>query len=242
MLNAAFAEAEAVVVLMTPDEVAYLRSEYAYREDEGDLQPSGQPRPNVLFEAGMALGRDADRTIMVQLGDLREFSDVAGRHAIRLDGQEAGRREIATRLQTVGCEIDLSGEEWKTAGDLTPPQSPDIEPQATVGARAPKPVSDETIRITAQHTRTGRGGEGLLALTNGGSVDLLDVRFELPEEAGTSFHVFAELPVAVLPAGTTVAFNTARTMGPGAMQFELLITARAPNGEQVATKAFVSTH
>lgn len=240
VLDAAFAEARAVVVLMTPDEVAYLRNEYAYKPDERDLQPSGQPRPNVLFEAGMALGRDADRTIMVQLGELREFSDVAGRHAIRLDGSVAGRREIAARLETAGCRIDLSAEGWKTAGDLTPPPSPDLQAPAAVGATIPQPSDDETLRVTARHARGGEAGKGVLTLTNEGSVDLLDLRFELPEEAGTSFHVFAELPVTVFPAGASVGFITARTMGQGSDHFELPITARTADGKQVATKAFVN--
>jgi hypothetical protein len=240
VLDAAFAEARAVVVLMTPDEVAYLRNEYAYRPDESDLQPSGQPRPNVLFEAGMALGRHPDRTIMVQLGELREFSDVAGRHAIRCSGGAADRQEIAARLETAGCRIDLSGESWMTAGDLTPPPSPDLGEPAPVGATIPKPSDDETLRVTAYHARGGKTGEGLLMLTNEGSADLFDLRFELPEEAGTSFHVFAELPVTVFPAGESVGFITALTMGQVSDDFELPITARTADGKQIATKAFVN--
>jgi hypothetical protein len=235
VLDAAFAEATAVVVLMTPDEVAYLRNEYAYKPDEADLQPGGQPRPNVLFEAGMALGRDADRTIMVQLGDLREFSDIAGRHAIRLDVGIEGRKEIAARLETAGCTVDLSREDWKTAGDLTPPPLFDAAVPGSVGATTPQPSDDEALEVTAYHARTA-GGEGRLTLTNVGSVDLLDLRFELPEEAGTSFHVLAELPVAVLPAGASVGFITVRTMGQGSDYFELPITARTADGNRLQQK------
>jgi hypothetical protein len=83
-------------------------------------------------------------------------------------------------------------------------------------------------------------GQGLLTLANEGSVDLHDLRFELPEEAGTSLHVFAELPIAVLPVGAEAGFVTARTMGPGADHFELPITARTSDGKQIATKAFVN--
>jgi predicted nucleotide-binding protein len=239
VLDAAFAKATAVVVLMTPDEVAYLRNEYAYKPDEDDLQPSGQPRPNVLFEAGMALGRDPDRTIMVQLGDLREFSDVAGRHAIRLDGGVDGRKEIAARLETAGCNIDLSNDAWKTAGDLTPPPPPDVEAPPVVGAATPQPSDDEAVQVSAYHAWTG-GAQGLLTLTNEGASDLLDLRFELPEEAGTSFQVVAELPVTFFPAGQRIGFVTVRTMGSGSDHFELPITARTADGKQVATKAFVN--
>jgi len=62
VLDVAFDEAQAVVVLMTPDEIAYLRSEYASGESDSETQPAAQPRPNVLFEAGIATGRDSRRT------------------------------------------------------------------------------------------------------------------------------------------------------------------------------------
>ena len=80
----------------------------------------------------------------------------------------------------------------------------------------------------------------MLTLSNRGSVDLHDVRFELPEEAGTSLFIAAELPIAFLPIGGEAGFVTAQTMGIGADQFELPITARTPDGESVATTAYVN--
>jgi predicted nucleotide-binding protein len=104
ILDAAFAAAQAIVVLMTPDEIAYLRTDYANGEDDPELTPSAQARPNVLFEAGMALGRCPDRTILVEFGKVRPFSDVGGRHALRLDGGAESRKNLAERLATVPAE------------------------------------------------------------------------------------------------------------------------------------------
>jgi len=53
MLDAAFGAAQAVVVLQTPDDVAYLHESLTYVGDP-ECTAQLQPRPNVLFEAGMA--------------------------------------------------------------------------------------------------------------------------------------------------------------------------------------------
>jgi predicted nucleotide-binding protein len=116
VLDAAFDRAQAVVVLFTPDEIAYLRGDYASGENDPDMNPAAQSRPNVLFEAGVATGRDSDRTILVQLGDVRPFSDVAGKHAIRLDDSPTKRKELAQRLQTAGCLVKLTGDDWLRPG------------------------------------------------------------------------------------------------------------------------------
>lgn len=118
ILDAAFGRASAIVVLMTPDEVAYLQPRYAHGDDDPETHPSPQARPNVLFEAGMALGRDSKRTVLVEVGAVRPFSDVAGRHAIRLDNSVANRQALAKRLETAGCEVNLTGTDWHTAGDF----------------------------------------------------------------------------------------------------------------------------
>lgn len=119
ILDVAFSNAQAVVVLMTPDDVAQLQEQFRSPHDPPyEAQPTGQARPNVLFEAGMAMGRNPDRTIIVELGTLRPFSDIAGRHTIRLGNDSAARQELAQRLETAGCAIDLSGRDWHTEGDF----------------------------------------------------------------------------------------------------------------------------
>lgn len=113
VLSEGFSHAQAVVVLLTPDDEARL-SEELRGEHEPDHERAlmGQARPNVLFEAGMAFGTHPERTIVVELGALRPFSDIHGRHTIRLDGTVPPLREIARRLQAAGCVVDESGDDW----------------------------------------------------------------------------------------------------------------------------------
>jgi predicted nucleotide-binding protein len=124
ILDAAFANARAVVVLLTPDDLAQLRQDLLTPNDKPyERTLTGQARPNVLFEAGMAFGTHPDQTVMVQLGNVREFSDTAGRHVVRMSNDYSKRQECATKLRNAGCEVDLAGSDWVTAGDFTDPLS-----------------------------------------------------------------------------------------------------------------------
>lgn len=119
ILSAAFEMARAVVVLFTPDDEARLRPEWRSRDDgphEATLM--GQARPNVLFEAGMAMGRNEKNTVLVELGDLRPFSDIGGRHVVRLDDSHQRRQDLALRLRDAGCPVSLDGHDWHNAGDF----------------------------------------------------------------------------------------------------------------------------
>ncbi len=119
VLDAAFAEAQAVLVLFTPDDEARLKDLYIESNDlPHERNLTGQARPNVLFEAGMAMGRAPNRTILVEFGDLRPFSDINGRHVIRFDDSPRRRQELAQRLMAAGCEVNMSGTDWHTAGDF----------------------------------------------------------------------------------------------------------------------------
>lgn len=115
VLRSAFQHAQAVVVVMTGDDEARLREIYATESDwltsETDLTP--QARPNVLFEAGMALASHANRTLLLQFGEIRGFSDVAGRHVVRMKSNIECRVDIANRLRKAGCPVDI--EEAKKA-------------------------------------------------------------------------------------------------------------------------------
>lgn len=119
IVDAAFREARAVVALLTGDDVACLREELQRASDpdyEKNLTP--QARPNVLFEAGMAFGRHPDQTILVQMGTLRPFSDIGGRHIIHFADNAQKRTELKERLKTAKCDVKESGTHWLTAGNF----------------------------------------------------------------------------------------------------------------------------
>jgi predicted nucleotide-binding protein len=120
-LDAALSHAQAVVVLLTPDDLAMLRPElHGTSEPDYETKLTPQARPNVLFESGMALARQPKRTIMVEIGRTRPFSDVVGRHTLRMDNSSKKRNELAARLKSAGCPVNMSGTDWQTNGDLSP--------------------------------------------------------------------------------------------------------------------------
>lgn len=99
VLDIAMNKAQAIVVLFTGDDEAKLQEVFVNKNDpeyEKILTP--QARPNVLFEAGMAFGKYPERTILVQVGSLRPFSDIAGRHVVRLSDTVANRQELAKKI------------------------------------------------------------------------------------------------------------------------------------------------
>lgn len=110
ILDVAFARAQAVVVLMTPDDLVQLHPGLIL-DGERDFESvqAGQPRPNVLFEAGMAFGHSPTRTILVEIGDLRPVSDLGGRHTVRIGTVET-LRGLALRLQAAGCDVNLESD------------------------------------------------------------------------------------------------------------------------------------
>jgi predicted nucleotide-binding protein len=117
VLEKGFALAQAALVLFTPDDEARLRDEYHTPNDpdfEKSLYP--QPRPNVLFEAGMAMAKFPRGTVLVQVGPIRPFSDISGIHYLRMDDSMEKREELAERLRMARCKVDLNNTRWHTAG------------------------------------------------------------------------------------------------------------------------------
>jgi predicted nucleotide-binding protein len=107
---------KAVIAMFTPDEKAELLPDFSGPHDAAHDLSRRQARPNVIFEAGLALGHDAKKTIIVTLGsDVKLFSDVDGRHIVRLTNSPGARDAIRLRLKHLGCAVEESGD-WHSAG------------------------------------------------------------------------------------------------------------------------------
>lgn len=120
ILDHAFKVAQAVVVLITGDDYAMINPELAHKSDpEYETKPTPQARPNVLFEAGLALGRHPKRTVIVEMGQNRPFSDIAGIHVVKLSNDIKKRHELAIKLKNAGCLIDIENKnDWMHEGDF----------------------------------------------------------------------------------------------------------------------------
>jgi hypothetical protein len=119
-LERGFSHAQAAVVVLTGDDMARCGTRYVMAHDPVDENVlTAQPRPNVLFEAGMALGKYADRTLLVSLGAYRKFSDIDGRHILHLSNQPESRIAFADRLRKAGCAVKTENKKnWLKAGDF----------------------------------------------------------------------------------------------------------------------------
>lgn len=148
VLEAGFRKARAVVVLLTPDEEVRLVPEF--RAKPADDEVSYQPRPNVILEAGMSLGKDASRTVLVELGEMREISDILGRHVIRMNDTPAMRAELAQRLETAGCAVNRTGKDWYQEGDFAGciTKAPPVQPALSHKPEPCRTLSDvDTLSV-----------------------------------------------------------------------------------------------
>jgi predicted nucleotide-binding protein len=121
VLDTAMDRVQAVVVIFSPDDLAYLRPSLLGKgEKTTEGKPKGQPRPNVIFEAGLALGRHPGKTLLVQVGTIKGFSDIAGKHLVRLSDEPAKKKDVANRLGKIGCKVDLVGDDWMKPHGFVP--------------------------------------------------------------------------------------------------------------------------
>lgn len=162
ILHRAFQKAQAVVVLITGDDISKLSSQYLKSNDpyyERDFTP--QARPNVLFEAGLAFGTHPERTIIVELGSNRPFSDIAGRHIINLSNSVTARQDLAARLKTAGCVVKTEVRtDWLSEGDFDAAiqehttnitnEIRDLKPTTSVTTVEPSKFQNEILKFIAE--------------------------------------------------------------------------------------------
>ena len=121
VIGQAMERVQGVMILFSPDEEARIKPKLASESDKKKgLHLKGfQPRPNVIFEAGLALGAHSDKTILVQVGSVRDISDIAGKHMVHLSDSFADRKRLADRLASkLKFKIDITGTTWQTIGDF----------------------------------------------------------------------------------------------------------------------------
>ena len=122
VLDKALEVAQAIIILITGDDIARLRDRFIKDSDpEYERKLTIQARPNVIFETGLAFGRNPKRTVLVELEKetTRPFTDALGRLSIRISNSPKARKSLIDRLELAGCEINLQGkQEWLDAGDF----------------------------------------------------------------------------------------------------------------------------
>lgn len=121
VINAIIKKAAGAVVLFCPEEEVTLKREY-WRTDDPleERRTNEQPRPNVLYEAGMAFSAFPASTVIVRVGKIRQFTDIAGVQIINMtDGSSAGRQATATALKTARLPVDTTGHDWLKEGGFS---------------------------------------------------------------------------------------------------------------------------
>lgn len=109
---------DAVVVLMTPDDLGQVKNDFynAGRDDPREATPTGQARQNVVFEAGWAMALDQSKVILVRVGDVRPLSDIDGLNYVWLEDDISARRQLIGRLKSCDLAVDDTSDRWRTAG------------------------------------------------------------------------------------------------------------------------------
>jgi predicted nucleotide-binding protein len=111
---------DAVVVLMTPDDLGQVKNDFfnPNRDDPREAAPTGQARQNVVFEAGWAMALDQSRVILVRVGDVRPLSDIDGLNYVWLEDDISARRQLIGRLKSCDLAVDVTSDGWRTAGSF----------------------------------------------------------------------------------------------------------------------------
>ncbi len=117
VVKGALKRAQGVLVMFSPDEEARLKTKFRTPKDSSKLE--GQSRLNVIFEAGIALGAHPEKTLLVEVGQVRSISDIAGMHIPRLTNDPTSRKELAQRLRKkLKLKVNTEGDYWLQVGNF----------------------------------------------------------------------------------------------------------------------------
>lgn len=118
IVKGALKRAQGVLVMFSPDEEARLKTKFRTGRDNPKLE--GQSRLNVIFEAGIALGAHPEKTLLVEIGNVRNISDIAGMHIPRLTNDATSRKDLAERLRKkLKLKVDTTGDYWLKVGNFS---------------------------------------------------------------------------------------------------------------------------
>jgi len=252
VLEAAFQLAQAVVVLMTPDDEARLHTDlHGEHEPDYERHLTCQARPNVLFEAGMAFGSHPERTVIVEIGILRPVSDLAGRNVVRIGKTKGPLEALVTRLEAAGCPVDRSSGSWtdtarfadlRALRRLSQPR-PVVAAGLPLGTRLASRSRERPAELRVRLLDRGRN-DHLLEIQNCGGLALTNVSWELASPVSNWFilnTVPPDYPVAKMRPGDHLRVPVAITLG-GSPYVELSLRATQPDGNEYATTERLSVY
>jgi hypothetical protein len=146
VLDTTFKSAKAIIVFFSAEEQVRLRRELRKPDDRNaETEFLLQPGIDQIFEAGYALGGFSDRTILLQVGQVRLFSDIDGRDVLNFTGKVADCRRLIDRLKSIGCILQENGNKWQGARNF---QQAFSDPQIGKSVKRDKPGKGKPRRNT----------------------------------------------------------------------------------------------
>jgi predicted nucleotide-binding protein len=119
IIDVAFEHAQAVIVLLTAEDKIRLREKFWDEHDKNNEKIfRTQSSQDQIFEVGYAFGKAPTRTILVQIGDVKLFTDIEGRYISNFTGSASDRHTLKNQLKRAGCVVEDKGISWLSAGNF----------------------------------------------------------------------------------------------------------------------------
>jgi len=205
----------------------------------------GTPTPDGKSGTVEEIERFADTGKPVLLYFCRKLADLAAIDTDQLDALREFEAACRDRVlyDTYGDEAEF---EAKLARALTRVVRDRFVNDAMQGNRLPRgrrltgpPRPKQEARLGAHLENHGRSSYRLI-VANTGTVDILGVNVEVPEEARSFSLLTDELPIDVLRPGERVALLASVHMGGGKSIFDVYLTGETPGGELIRAPSKIS--